>query len=226
MRFVYCCGVLCCVVVCGCWCVLVCVGVCWCVCVCVCVCGVCCALCVVCGVCCACCVCCVCCACWCVLCGAAWHAENTPVCRSQTPPCVRSGRLRVYWQHAHMCSTCVRFASIHGDVLNVHTEASLNPHTRWRGGSSPVLLTKRKPTKGFHLPQRGSHQRNPWILPIKSLRIGRTRHVPDSSNHSLYLMKLLSSNYHTLEGTSCDVVRFVHRPFLQAQRTICTSVSL
>ena len=33
-----------------------------------------------------------------------------------------------------------------------------------------------------------------WILPILSLRIGRTRNVPDSSNHSLFLIKMLSSN--------------------------------
>ena len=29
-----------------------------------------------------------------------------------------------------------------------------------------------------------------WILPIQSLRIGRGRRVPDSSNHSLCLIKL------------------------------------
>ena len=34
---------------------------------------------------------------WCgVVCGEAWHAENSPVCTFKTPPCVRSGRLRVY----------------------------------------------------------------------------------------------------------------------------------
>ena len=48
------------------------------------------------------------------VCGAAWHAENAP--------CVGSERFRVYWQNARMCSTCARFASTHGSVLNVHTE--------------------------------------------------------------------------------------------------------
>ena len=38
------------------------------------------------------------------------------------------------------------------------------------------------------------HQ-NPWILLIFSLRTSQTRHVPDSSNQSLYLIKLLSSSY-------------------------------
>ena len=37
------------------------------------------------------------------------------------PPCAGSKRLRVYRQNARMCSTCARFAGIHGDVLNLHT---------------------------------------------------------------------------------------------------------
>ena len=41
--------------------------------------------------------------------------------------------------------------------------------------------------------------RNPWILPISSLRIDREQHVPDSSNHSLYLLKLFS--FSCPEGT-------------------------
>ena len=42
------------------------------------------------------------------------------------------------------------------------------------------------------------------ILPISSLRKDREQHVPDSSNHSLYLMKLLSSSYpgETLEESA------------------------
>ena len=36
-------------------------------------------------------------------------------------------------------------------------------------------------------------ERNPWFLPIFSGRTSRTRHVLVSSNHSLYLTKLLSS---------------------------------
>ena len=48
-------------------------------------------------------------------------------------------------------------------------------------------------------------QRNPWMLPIFSLRKGRTRNVPDSSNHSLYLIKMLSSNP---EGKRWILVRF------------------
>ena len=42
-------------------------------------------------------------------------------------------------------------------------------------------------------------ERNPWFLPIQGLRTGREQHVPESSNHSLYLMKLLRD---TAEGIS------------------------
>ena len=53
------------------------------------------------------------------------------------------------------------------------------------------------------------HQSNHWILPILSLRTGREQHVPDSSKHSLYLIKLLSCSYpeknfggnHLLDGS-------------------------
>ena len=39
------------------------------------------------------------------------------------------------------------------------------------------------------------HQSNHWMLPIQILRIGQEQHVPDSSNHSLYLIKLFNSSY-------------------------------
>ena len=61
---------------------------------------------------------------WCgVVCGEAWHAENLPMSTFKTPPCVRSGRLRVYRQRARMSKTCGPVAGTHGDVLTVHTEA-------------------------------------------------------------------------------------------------------
>ena len=49
-------------------------------------------------------------------------AENTSVCSFKTPPCVRSGRLRVYEENARMFNTCGRFLGTHGGVLNLHTE--------------------------------------------------------------------------------------------------------
>ena len=46
---------------------------------------------------------------WCgVVCGEAWHAENPPMCTFKTPPCVRSGRLRVYRQRARMSRPVTR----------------------------------------------------------------------------------------------------------------------
>ena len=55
---------------------------------------------------------------------------------------------------------------------------------------------------------------NHWFLQISSLRIDREQHVPDSSNHSLCLMKLLnfSSPGGNCGGTSCEMVRLVFRP--------------
>ena len=47
------------------------------------------------------------------------------------------------------------------------------------------------PTWGCHLTPE-VNKRNPWILPIFSLRIGREQHVADSSNHSLCLIELFS----------------------------------
>ena len=57
--------------------------------------------------------------------------------------------------------------------MNLHTRGSA--YQKW-------------PTWSSHLAPE-VHQRNPWILSIFSLRIDREQHVPDSSNHSIYLMK-------------------------------------
>ena len=107
VRFVFwCCGVLCCVVMCG-----VGAGV-----------G---AQCVVCGV----------CGVRCVVCVWLGLARGkTPVCRFKMSPCVGSKRIRVYRQNARTCATCARFASTHRSVLNVHTETFLTYTRRGRRG--------------------------------------------------------------------------------------------
>ena len=103
-------------------------------------------------------------------------------------------QLRVYIQNVSVCtgttrtcvSTCARGAGTHGDVLNVHG------HTG-RRGSSPVLLTRicpRMVITGF----RGSPKKLFGSFPFSSLRIDWEQHVPDSSNHSLYLIKLFISS--------------------------------
>ena len=110
-----------------------------------------------------------------VVCAVWCGTLKTPVCRFKTPPCVHSKRPRVYQHHVHM-----------GGVLNLQTG---------EGGrvSSPVLLTKNGPRRVSTCP-RGSPKVTTGCYPL-SLRIGREQHVPDSSSHSLYLMKLLGSSY-------------------------------
>ena len=53
---------------------------------------------------------------------------------------------------------------------------------------------------GYHVLQRFTKETLD-SLPIQGLRIGRTRHVPDSSNHPLYLIKLFSFSYP--DGSVC-----------------------
>ena len=115
------------------------------------------------------------------------------VARSKTPPCVDSKRLCLYIQNvpvrASNRSTCLnrygRGPSTHGDVLR-RFESTF-------GGTPPVQLTKKSPTWSYHLAPE-VHQRNERILPIYSVRMGREQHVPNSSNHSLFLMNLLHSS--------------------------------
>ena len=58
------------------------------------------------------------------------------------------------------------------------------------GVSPSVLLTKIGP-RSYHLLERFT-ERNHWMLQISSLRIGREQHVPESSDHSLYLISLFN----------------------------------
>ena len=126
---------------------------------------------------------------WCV-CGVVCGTVKKTVCPLETCPCVRSKRPRVYRQHAHMlkhmCAWCRYtrgcFGRTHGHFLSGHGEGR-------RQFSLPkfahVWLSRASE----------AHRKKPVeILPISSLRRGRERHVPDSSNHSRYLIKLLNSS--------------------------------
>ena len=87
-----------------------------------------------------------------------------------------------------------RFQRTHGNVLNAHTgEEEEEEGEEGGGGSSSVLLTKMAHVEASLSPERFT-KRNLWILPISSLRISREQHVPDSSNHSLFLIKLFNSS--------------------------------
>ena len=94
-----------------------------------------------------------------------------------------------------------RGAGTHGDVLNLHTEVS-ETDTRGRGGGEKegegrgvTVSSANHETAHVELSRALERftERNPWFLPIQGLRTGREQHVPESSNHSLYLTKLLSS---------------------------------
>ena len=69
-----------------------------------------------------------------------------------------------------------------------------------------------QPTSVITWPHRFTES-NHWMLPMFKFEKDREQHVPDSSNHSLCLIKLLSNSYcgETVEGTSREMVRFVFR---------------
>ena len=81
-------------------------------------------------------------------------------------------------------------------TLECTHEGVLDGHTGSKGGNgqfcSPNLHT------GLSRASERFTERNPCILHIFSLRIDREQHVPDSSNHSLYLIKLI--DYSSPEG--------------------------
>ena len=69
-----------------------------------------------------------CCVCvWCgVVCGEAWHAKKTSVCRFKTSPCVPAPRAHVL-PHAGVVPVHTgRFESTHGGFLDGHTEERVN----------------------------------------------------------------------------------------------------
>ena len=93
------------------------------------------------------------CVCVCGVCGVVWCAVwcgtlKTPCVDSKTPPCVDSKR--------------PRGASIHGDVLNLHTEAFLSLHT---GGRRQFSLPKNHARRVITWPHRFTES-NHWMLPM------------------------------------------------------------
>ena len=120
-----------------------------------------------------------------VWCCGVWHTGKTLVCRFKTSPCVPAPRAHVL-PHAGVVPVYT------GNVLNAHTGGERG-ETKEQERSSSVLLTKicaRRVIKFF----RGSPKETFGSYPFSSLRIGREQQFPDSSNHSLYLIKLLNSS--------------------------------
>ena len=122
---------------------------------------------------------------WCGVCRVVWHAENPvcrlttlSVCRFKTSTCMPATR-------AHAFQHVGRGASTHGDVLNLHTESVLSLHTAVIASSAYQNL----PTYGYHVLQRFT-KKTFRSFHVQVRGKDREQHVPDSSNHSLYLIKL------------------------------------
>ena len=127
---------------------------------------------------------------WCgVVCRVVWHAENpvcrlknASVCRFKTSPCVPAPRAHAF---QHVCAWCRytrgRFECTHGGVLSLHTGVV----------ASSVY---QKITHVWLSRASEGHQKNFQIFPMFKLRKDGEQHYPDSSNHSLYLVKLFTSS--------------------------------
>ena len=98
-------------------------------------------------------------------------------------------------QHQHQ-HTHANTHTLHTNTHNAQTHKRTTQNTQGVIASSAY---QNLPTYSNHLTPE-VQQRNPWILQIFSLRTDREQHVPDSSNHSLYLIKLFS--FSNLEGSS------------------------
>jgi len=96
----------------------------------------------------------------------------------------------------------------------------------------PALLTKTRPTEdqiSYLLFKKNEFQITKDLLPIQSLRIRWNRSSPKTSNHSLYLTRLLTISAilrEISEGTSYQIVRWVFRLYTQLWQAICTSALL
>ena len=115
-------------------------------------------------------------------------ARGVVWCDTLKITCVRPKRPHVNRPYARMLKhirawcqyTRGRFGRTHGDVLEGYTMGS------GEKGSSSILLTKICPRRVMCF--RGTSL-------LFGLRMGREQHVPDSSDHSLFLMKLFSSSF-------------------------------
>ena len=134
------------------------------------------------------------------------YIQNVPVCTGTTPVHTERGRcVCVWWEEGgggrgkgegvlrdtptptptHCTPT----------IHTMHNEQTHNTQHRTRKVASSVLLTKICPRKVIAWSQRFTKRSTGSYS-----RIGREQHVPDCSNHSLYLIKLFS--FSNLEGSS------------------------
>ena len=143
------------------------------------------------------CVCVLCCVLCCVVCVCVvWCVARLGT--QKKPSCADSKRPRVYRHNAHMCYhmrawcryTRGRFESAHGRFWDGHTEERGGKEGEGRGVTVSSAIHETAHVELSRASERFT-ERNPWFLPIHGLRTGREQHVLESSNHSLYLMKLL-----------------------------------
>ena len=155
-----------------------------------------------------------CCVCWlvyrvvsvvCGVCGAAWHAEKTSVCRFKTLPSVPAKRAHVFNMRACCRYTRKRFETTHGDVLNLHTE-----RREGRGFllSLTSLLSFSLPS--FSLPCRSLHS---FSFSLSSLSLSSSL----LNNHSSSRFCLCQSAWTLTHSLFGEHVRFVQKTTVLAQ---------
>ena len=115
--------------------------------------------------------------------------QNVPVCAFKTFPCEPTTCPHVQNMWASCRYTRERFERTHGDVLNAHTGGGRE--TKGRGGHRQFYIPKIWPRRVITC-FRGSPTET--FGSIQGLRTSREQHFPDSSNHSLYLIKLFTSS--------------------------------
>ena len=111
----------------------------------------------------------------------------------------------------------------HVRVVPVHTESCGRTHGE-EGECHRQFCLPEFAHVGLSLGPRGPAKK-PLDLTHFKFVIGREQHVADSSDHSLYLMKLLRSSYleRTAEGVSCEMVRFVSSSSPSSSTTTTTT---
>ena len=139
------------------------------------------------------------------------------VCHAEKHPCVHSKRLRVNVQNVSVCtgttrtcfSACARGADMHGDVLNLHTEAFSSLHT---GGRRQFSLPKNHARRVITWPHRFTES-NHWMLPMFKFE-KRSRTTCSRFLQSFALPNKtvkLQLSWRNIGRTSREMVRIVFR---------------
>ena len=117
-----------------------------------------------------------------------WIPTRLRVCSQNVPVCI--GNKSTYINTRALCRYIRgRFQCTHGGLWE-------STYGGGRGGGHRLFrLPGMTHVRRVITCPRGSPEVTTGFYPCFNLRISREQHVPDSSNHSLHLMKLLSSSY-------------------------------